>query len=52
MPILIIFFLSITSKNYINPLYNTIIGAVTTTIALILLLIAGFICIKIIDVEV
>ena len=52
MPVLIIFFLSITSKNYINPLYNTIIGAVTTTIALILLLIAGFICIKIIDVEV
>jgi len=52
MPVLMIFFLSVSANDYINPVYNTLHGRVAMTAAIILLVVAFFISKKVMDIKV
>jgi tight adherence protein B len=51
-PIVMVAMLSVTSPDYMEPVFNTFIGAVVMTIAIIMFAIAFFISEKIMDIEV
>ncbi|MEN8906258.1 MAG: type II secretion system F family protein [Clostridiales bacterium] len=52
MPFVLIIFISLTSKDYFDPLYCTIIGRIASTIALILLGLSNYLSYKIMNIEV
>ncbi len=52
IPIAILILLSVTARDYINPIYDTIIGRIVMTFAALLLLIAYFISKKIMDIQI
>jgi tight adherence protein B len=51
-PIVMVAMLSVASPDYMEPVFNTFIGAVVMTIAIIMFAIAFFISEKIMDIEV
>jgi tight adherence protein B len=52
MPFILIITISFMSKDYFNPLYNTFMGRIVTTISLSLLLLSNYLSYKIINIEV
>lgn len=51
-PIFMVLILSMSSPDYMAPVFNTVIGAIAMTVAIVLFVIAFFVSEKIIDIEV
>ena len=52
MPFLIILYMKLTNKGYMNVLYNTALGNVVMMVCLVLILISGIVINKIVEIEV
>ena len=52
VPIFMVAVLSFSSPDYMAPVFNTVVGAIAMTVAIILFVIAFFISEKIMDIEV
>lgn len=52
IPIFLMLMLSVSSKDYMEPVFNTVFGKVATTFAIVLLAISYFISKKIMDIEI
>ena len=52
MPIVMIVILSLTTEDYMQPLFNTILGRLVMTVAIIIMAVGYFISQKIMDIKV